>query len=162
MDPAYSSVPFTTTHGVEQPVAALKEPNIPPEAAEIPAPLILIVDDESLVRWSVAETLMGAGYHVLEAATGRDARSAIADPRQPIAAILLDLKLPDDNGLDILDEIRRVRRHCPVLVMTAYGAPEAIERILHVGAVGILPKPFDLDRLLDTVKRICPAAPPPR
>jgi len=162
MDPAYSSVPFTTAHGAEQPVAAPKDPNIPPETAEIPAPLILIVDDESLVRWSVAETLMGAGYHVLEAATGRDARSAIVDPRQPIAAVLLDLKLPDDNGLDILDEIRRVRRHCPVLVMTAYGAPEAIEHVLHVGAVGILPKPFDLDRLLDTVRRICPASPPPR
>jgi len=159
MDPAYSSVPLATARNAGGREPGLRHTIIPPDAEEIHAPVVLIVDDEALVRWSVAETLAGAGYRVLEAGTGRDARAALNDPGQVIGAVLLDLKLPDDTGLEVLEEIRRVRRSCPVLVMTAYGSPEAVDRALKLGALAIVPKPFDLDHLLEAVRRICPPRP---
>jgi DNA-binding NtrC family response regulator len=162
MNQAYSSVPFTTASNAGRPKPGLRHTNIPPDGEEIHAPLVLVVDDEALVRWSVAETLAAAGYRVIEAATGHDARAALNDAGQPIVAILLDLQLPDDTGLDVLEEVRRVRRSCPVLVMTAYGSPEAVDRAMKLGALAIVPKPFDLDHLLEAVRRICPLRPPAR
>ena len=157
MDSSHFSVPLTAAHGTGRREPAPSHAKNPPQDVEIHAPLVLVVDDEALVRWSVTQTLTGAGYRVLEAATGRAARAAVHDPQQPIEAILLDLKLPDDTGLDILEDIRRVRTRCPVLVMTAFGSQESVERALRLGALAIIAKPFDLDDLLQAVRRICPA-----
>jgi DNA-binding NtrC family response regulator len=157
MDSSYFSVPLTAAHGAGRRDPAPSHAKNPPDRVEIHAPLVLIVDDEALVRWSVAQTLTDAGYRVLEAANGREARSAVHDPHQPIEAVLLDLRLPDDTGLDILEDIRRVRTRCPVLVMTAFGSQESVERALRLGALAIIAKPFDLDELLQAVRRICPA-----
>jgi DNA-binding NtrC family response regulator len=116
------------------------------------------VDDEALVRWSLTETFAKAGYEVLEAGTSRAARAALHDPAHPISAIVLDLKLPDGQGLDVLEEARLTNQFCPVVVITAYGSTEAVDRAITLGAVAIIPKPFDLDQLLDVVKRACPLA----
>ena len=122
-------------------------------------PRVLVVDDEGLLRWSVAEMLADAGYQVIEAANGRDARAAIADDEHPIDVMLVDLKLPDVDGLQLVREARRGCLTYPILVMTAYGSADALEAAIAAGAHGLLAKPFDLDDMLRAVRQVCPTSP---
>jgi two-component system alkaline phosphatase synthesis response regulator PhoP len=68
--------------------------------AESGRPVVLVVDDESLIRWSLHERLTEAGYAVLEAETGPDALDLVS--REIVSLVLLDLSLPGLNGLDVL------------------------------------------------------------
>ncbi len=120
-------------------------------------PRVLVVDEERLVRWSLCEMLTGAGYQVVDAQNGREARAAMADEAHPIDVMLVDPKLPDGDGLLLVREARR-RLTCSVLVMTAYGSVEAIEAALSAGADRVILKPFDLDDLLSLIRQVCPAA----
>lgn len=156
MNPAYSSAPPTALVLRTPPAAAVLGEKIPARSAKIHAPRVLVVDDEALVRWSVAETFGKAGYDVIEAGTGQAARAALHDAARPISAIVLDLKLPDGPGLDVLEEARLANQFCPVVVITAYGSSDAVDRAVTLGAVAIIPKPFDLDQLLDVLRRVCP------
>jgi DNA-binding NtrC family response regulator len=131
----------------------------PLSAAKILTPRVLIVDDEALLRWSLAEMLSGAGYQVVEARDGREARRAFADAGHPIDAVLLDLKLPDASGLTLLQEARRRCLTCPIVIMTAYGTSETIETALESGAMHVLSKPFDLDDLLQLLRQLVPLPP---
>ena len=153
---AYSSAPSPTVAAQTLPALWASGEKIPAQAAKIHAPRVLVVDDEALVRWSLAETFGKAGYDVVEAGTSRAARGVLQDPANRIAAIVLDLKLPDGAGLDVLEEARLSNQFCPVIVITAYGSSDAVDRALTLGAVAIIPKPFDLNQLLDVLKRICP------
>jgi DNA-binding NtrC family response regulator len=132
------------------------EPNIPQRAAEILPPRVLVVDDEALLRWSLAEMLSAVGYTVVEARDGREARLAFADTDHPIDAVLLDLKLPDATGLQLLREARARCLTCPIIVMTAFGAAETVDAALAGGAVKVVTKPFDLDDMLRLVRQVCP------
>src|ERR1700733_15016401 len=77
---------------------------------------VLIVDDESLVRWSLAETLSASGYEVTEAHDGASAIRAMASAD----VVLLDLHLPGSRDLRVLASIRRLSPKVPVIVMTAF------------------------------------------
>jgi two-component system response regulator AtoC len=131
---------------------------IPLAAAKI-LPRVLVVDDERLLRWSLAEMLADGGYQVLEAQNGRDARAAFADDEHPIDVMLVDLKLPDVDGLQLVREARRRCLTCPILIMTAYGAADTLEAAVAAGAHGVIAKPFDLDDLLRLVRHVCPPSP---
>jgi DNA-binding NtrC family response regulator len=152
----YSSVPIALAGRSRGSGVRPFDEKIPARAAEIHPPRVLIVDDEPLVRWSLAETLSRAGYAVAEAGTSQAARAALHDAGTPVSAMVLDLKLPDGPGLDVLEEARRTNQFCPVVVITAYGSPEVVARALTLGAAAIVSKPFDLDHLLGIVQRICP------
>jgi DNA-binding NtrC family response regulator len=104
---------------------------------------VLVVDDEALVRWSLAELLRGSGHTVVEAANADNARSAMAHASAPIDVVLLDYRLPDSNDFRLLDEIRRRLPQCAVVLMTAYGTPEMLQGARDRGAY-VLNKPFDL------------------
>jgi DNA-binding NtrC family response regulator len=73
-----------------------------------------------------------------------------------VGAVLLDLKLPDTNGLQLLQEARRRCLTCPIIVMTAYGTAEAVESAIASGAHHVVAKPFDLDHMLRLVRQCCP------
>jgi two-component system response regulator AtoC len=105
---------------------------------------VLVVDDEALLRWSLAELLRRSGHSVIEAANADSAREAIAQAREPIDAVLLDYRLPDSNDLRLLDEIRRRLPQCAVVLMTAFGTPDVMQGALDRGAYCVLNKPFDL------------------
>jgi DNA-binding NtrC family response regulator len=154
---------FTATaRGKVEPGARGGRPDeeiIPLSAAKILTPRVLIVDDEALLRWSLAEMLSGAGYQVVEARDGREAQRAFADAEHPIDAMLLDLKLPDASGLQLLQEARRRCLTCPIVVMTAYGTTDTVEAALSSGALRVVSKPFDLDDMLRLLAQLCPLPP---
>ena len=108
---------------------------------------VLVVDDESLVRWSIAETLRAHGYEVAEAADGRSAMAAIVDPLTAPDAVLLDLKLPDGDDLGLLEAVRRLLPEVPVILMTAFGTAEVLDEARRLGVYTVLDKPFDLEEL---------------
>ncbi len=111
--------------------------------------VVLVVDDESLIRWSLRERLSGS-YEVLEAETGLEALAVFGS--NPVDLVLLDLCLPELDGLGVLERIRATHPACPVIVMTAYGSPESAEKAAALGATAFLTKPFDLDRMIGLVK----------
>src|SRR5215510_4842308 len=104
---------------------------------------ILIVDDEPLIRWCIAETLGTAGYGITAAQDAASALQALTDMPEP-DVILLDLRLPDSSDLSLLQRIRRIAPAAAVVVMTAFGTPEITAEALKLGARGVLTKPFDM------------------
>jgi two-component system response regulator AtoC len=105
---------------------------------------VLVVDDESLVRWSLAETLGASGYQVTEAKDGASAIRAFASPGGGTDVVLLDLRLPDADDLRVLAAMRQLSPEVPVIVMTAFGTPELLKEALRLGAFAVIDKPFDM------------------
>jgi DNA-binding NtrC family response regulator len=118
-----------------------------------PRRYVLIVDDEALIRWSMAETLSQGGYDVAEASNAKEALQRLADPRAP-DAILLDFRLPDSNDLKLLETIRGLVPNSPVIMMTAFGSPEVLSGALALGASRVLNKPVDLRDLIPLVEQV--------
>jgi len=116
---------------------------------------ILVVDDEPLVRWSIAETLRAAGYDVVEADDGDSALHALIEDDRPPDAILLDLRLPDGDDLHLLETIKLILPATPVVLMTAFGTPELAAEARGLGAYAVLEKPFDLAALEPLLDSAC-------
>jgi two-component system, NtrC family, response regulator AtoC len=112
---------------------------------------VLVVDDERLLRWSVAETLSARGYEIAEATDGRTAMQEFGDGDRT-DLVLLDLRLPDVSDLRLLARIRQKGPHVPVILMTAFPTREIVEDAAALGA-SVLIKPFELDQLAASVER---------
>ncbi len=111
---------------------------------------VLIVDDEPLIRWSLAESLQARGYDVIEADSARAALERLTE-REDIGVVLLDLKLPDSKDLSLLRWVRQCYRHSRVILMTAHGTTEVLQEALGAGAFRAVSKPFDLDQIVEIV-----------
>jgi DNA-binding NtrC family response regulator len=111
---------------------------------------ILVVDDEALLRWSLAEVLRRSGHAVIEATSAHEALDAIT-PSSAIDVILLDYRLPDSADLRLLERIRRRLPRTPVVLMTAFGTPEIVQAALDLGAYRVLTKPFDMHGVEDLI-----------
>ncbi len=120
---------------------------------------VLVVDDESLIRWSLAETLTNAGYHVLEAPDRQSALRFFEKMPDGVCVVLLDLRLPDSHDLSLLRRIREVAPHCRIIMMTAHGTPELVEEALESGAFQVVDKPFDLDLMVGLVRQALASGP---
>jgi DNA-binding NtrC family response regulator len=115
------------------------------------APLtILVVDDEALLRWSLAEVLRRSGHAVIEATSAREALDAITQSSS-IEAVLLDYRLPDSSDLRLLEEVRRRVPKSAVVLMTAHGTPDMVQGALERGAYCVLSKPFDMHTIASLV-----------
>lgn len=114
---------------------------------------VLVVDDEGLIRWSLNERLSTAGYEVLEAGDGASALSYFREGAPRIDLVVLDLKLPDVDGVDLLKQIKRLCPSCRVILMTAFGTPDKLLDARNNGAYDVVAKPFNLDKMLQTVER---------
>ena len=126
------------------------------QMAEKSPPLrVLVVDDELLIRWSIAETLTGAGHSVVQAADGANAIKALTAPAEPIDAVILDYRLPDSNDFALLARIRQLAPTSPVLLVTAHGSPEITKGALDLGAYAVVSKPFDVHNLVDVLEQAC-------
>jgi DNA-binding NtrC family response regulator len=126
------------------------------EGRKVSSARILIVDDESLIRWSLAQGLSAHGYEVIEAASGAAALEGCEGSNIDVA--LLDFRLPDTDGIELAREIRRSRPSCPVILMTAYGNPELQRRAAQNGILRVIDKPFDVAELVGLVDHLAGAA----
>jgi DNA-binding response OmpR family regulator len=120
---------------------------------------ILLIEDDSRLAEMVRDYLDGAGFRATRAATG--AAGLALQAREPFDAIVLDLMLPDMDGLDICRQIR-ARSATPILMLTARG--DAMDRVvgLEMGADDYLPKPFEPRELLARLKAILRRSKAPR
>ena len=118
---------------------------------------VLVVDDEFLIRWSIAETLGAAGHEVTAAPDAASALAALETTPGP-DVVLLDFRLPDSNDLGLLAKIRGLAPASAVVMMTAFGTPEVIAGALQLGACRVLSKPFNMHDLEDIVQRCAPPA----
>lgn len=112
---------------------------------------VLIVDDEILIRWSLGERLKQSGYAVIEAANGADAIAALK--LGGVDAILLDIKLPDANGLRLLGRFKAMAPAVPVIMITAHGTDEMAADASSRGAYAFVHKPFDVEEIAAVVDK---------
>lgn len=112
---------------------------------------ILIIEDESLIRWSLRQKFEQKGYEVTEAERGKPAMALLEESDYDL--IMLDHKLPDMTGLDILRTLREQERDVVVIMMTAYSRIEDAVEAIKLGAFDYVPKPFQMDLLLLTVEK---------
>ncbi len=113
---------------------------------------VLVVDDERNIRRSLRMILSGEGFTLLEASSLAEAR-ALLDKEDP-DAVLLDVRLPDGSGLDLLSELLTSprARELPVIVISGHASLEDAARAIRVGAADFFQKPLDRDRVLVSVR----------
>ena len=112
---------------------------------------VLIVDDEHVVRLVLTEILESNGFSVIGASNGREALEVFRRDRP--ASVLLDLKMPDMDGRETLQELKKIDPDVPIIVVTAYGdIPTAVEAIKY-GAYDFIVKPPKIETLVLTLKR---------
>jgi len=116
---------------------------------------VLVVEDELLIRWSIAETLAHAGHTVIEAEDGAMAVRALENHAESPDAIVLDYRLPDSNDLTLLTAIRRLSPTSAVVLMTAFGTPEVVKGALDLGVYQVLHKPFEMHDLESLLREAC-------
>jgi len=126
---------------------------------KFPALRVLVVDDELLIRWSVAETLTRAGHTVIEAEDGATAVRALTGTAESVDAVLLDYRLPDSHDLTLLATIRRLSPLSAVILMTAYGTPEVTKGALDLGVYRVISKPFEMHDLEALLLQACASGP---
>src|SRR5437660_5087793 len=133
----------------------MREPSgtaMPASAPAAARPLLLVVDDELPVL-KVVERLAGkTGFDVITCGSGPDAMRALM--RKPADLAMVDLRVPDVNGLDLLRQIRTTTPSCEVILMTAYAAVDSAVEAIKLGAREYLTKPFDFDRLREVLANI--------
>ena len=112
---------------------------------------VLIVEDEALIRWSLRQKFEERGYRVTEAETGQAATAAFEEGLFDL--VMLDYKLPDTTGLDVLRSLRQADQDTVVIMMTAYSTIETAVEAIKLGAFNYLAKPFQMDELLVTVDK---------
>jgi two-component system nitrogen regulation response regulator GlnG len=112
---------------------------------------ILVVDDEEGVRWALTKALERGGYRVDLAVDGPTGLEAAAAPG--VDLVLLDVRLPGRDGLEVLREIRRQRADLPVIMMTAHGTLQVAVEAMKLGAYDYIGKPFDTEEVLLVVEK---------
>ena len=105
---------------------------------------VLVVEDENLIRWAVAEMLTEAGHTVLQATDAASALHALEQTSDPFDVVLLDCHLPDSDDLSLLERIRQEAPSSAVVMMTAFGTAEMTAQAKSLGAYEVVAKPFDV------------------
>jgi len=121
--------------------------------------LVVVVDDDALVLRALGRALAAAGYAVRTLATAGE----LLDGELPadLAGALIDVHLPDMNGLDLMERLRARRPGLPVVLMTAEANSPLRSRALRQGATAWLDKPFEDSQLLETLRRALDGHGPP-
>ena len=112
---------------------------------------ILVVDDEPTVRQNIAEAFAERGHEVAVAPSAKQARQCIRQENPDL--LLLDRKLPDADGVELLGDLRRSGFHSPVIIITGHGTIANAAEALKQSAYDYIAKPFVVDELLDKADR---------
>lgn len=117
---------------------------------------VLIVDDEESICWGLRRLLTEEGHEVTVAAGAEEALAAVERRRPDLA--LFDVRLPGIDGLTALERLRATKHDFPVIIVTAYGDLDTAVRAVERGAFDYLTKPFDLEQVVEVVRRASEAA----
>ncbi len=116
----------------------------------MPKPKILIVDDEYLIRWSLSENLQKEGYRCVTAETGEEGLETFRAEAPDL--VLLDIKLPGIDGIQVLQQIKEVDQETPVIMITATTQVDVAVKAMKLGAYDYVSKPFDLTEIQTKVR----------
>ena len=112
---------------------------------------VLIIEDEKLIRWSLRQRFTEEGFIVDEAETGHGGLAKLAQATYDL--VMLDYRLPDTSGLDVLRRLRELDLDVVVIMMTAYSTIESAVEAIRLGAYDYLTKPFKMDELMLLVEK---------
>src|SRR3954462_4474530 len=119
---------------------------------KVERPLLLVVDDEQPVLRVIERLAAKIGFEVVTCGSGADAMRTLL--RRPADRAMVDLRMPDVNGLDLLRQIRSTVPGCEVILMTGYAAVDSAVEAIKLGAREYLTKPFDFDRVKQVLGEI--------
>src|SRR6266581_43910 len=117
----------------------------------MPQPRLLVVEDDPGVRTTIVTCLELEGYSVDAASSTKEAIARLSATSYPI--VITDIYIDDRTGLDVLDAARNKDPECSVILMTARGTMETVMAATRGGAFDYVAKPFEIDRMLETIKR---------
>jgi two-component system, NtrC family, response regulator AtoC len=112
---------------------------------------MLVVDDDARMRELVTKVLAREGYSVRPLARGQDVLQALEEG--PAELVISDIRMPEMDGLTLLQEVKRVAPETSVLMMTAFGSIDTAVQPIKAGAYDYLTKPFKMDELIVVVRR---------
>lgn len=113
---------------------------------------ILVVDDEHLIRWSLTQMLVDAGYVVESAENGSESLGKFKEFQPHM--LLLDICLPDANGMDLLQQFKNDNQDLAVIMITAHSHADSAVQALKLGAEDYIGKPFNLDDVLHSIQQV--------
>jgi two-component system, response regulator RegA len=131
-----------------------------PEALSGQGRKLLLVDDDAPLRRSMARALERRGFDVLAAEGAADARDFAAEHKPEYA--VLDLRLAEGSGLDLVSILREIRPDIRIVIVTGYGNIATAVAAIKAGAVDYLAKPVDADDVVNALLRSGEGLPPPR
>lgn len=116
---------------------------------------ILAVDDSKTMREMVSFTLKGAGYEIIDAEDGKQALEKIQNVK--VDAVITDLNMPNMNGYELIRALRAqpAYKMAPILMLTTEGDEAKKSEGKQAGATGWIVKPFNPEKLLQVVKKVC-------
>ncbi|MEC0184235.1 MULTISPECIES: response regulator [Paenibacillus] len=112
---------------------------------------VLIVDDQNGIRILLMEVFGSEGYETFQAANGKIALEIVE--KEPPDLVLLDMKIPGMDGLEILKHLKAMNPDIKVIMMTAYGELDMIKEATELGALMHFTKPFDIDEMRIAVNK---------
>lgn len=113
---------------------------------------ILIVDDDESLSKTLSLILKRKGFDVMIANSGPEAIEIVR--LKPFDLTFMDIKMPGMNGVEVYEQIRNLRPESSVIMITAYALEDLIEKALNLGALGILYKPVDIEKVLSIIEEV--------
>ncbi|MWN04995.1 nitrogen regulation protein NR(I) [Gilliamella sp. Pas-s95] len=114
---------------------------------------VWIVDDDSSIRWVLEKALTHAHFNCVSFSTGQDVMDALITYAEKPAVLISDIKMPGIDGLTLLHYVKEKLPHLPVIIMTAHSDLDAAVNAYQKGAYDYIPKPFDVDEVIQLVER---------
>ena len=115
---------------------------------------ILVVDDEDSIRRRCVRLLSRQSYHVVAVASGAAALRMIQGKQSRFDIILVDIRMPGMDGIELLKRVKELDASVEVIMMTGYASVDTAVKAMKMGAYDYLPKPFDIDELIHVIQHI--------
>ena len=127
-----------------------------PASSALQRPTALVIDDEHAVRWVIRKALEPEVCDVIEAADGISGIRRVSRGSPPVDVVIVDLKLANLNGLEVIESLTRTHPGLPMLCITGFGATatDLLERMLRDYRVPVLLKPFSSTQLAEAVQAL--------
>ncbi len=116
--------------------------------------MVMVVDDDPIVRHAVANALDSLGYATVEAQSGTDAVEIYRAHRDEIRGVVLDMVIPGMSGRATYIALREIEPSVPVLLMSGYAVNEEVQAILDLGVKGFVAKPHSVEQLAQALAQI--------